>query len=73
MNIMLTIGDFGMSSVYGIDKENFESYIDQTGQTIISDETWEKVANEIGGRVDNFMDELLELLSKDYLEGEFDD
>lgn len=58
----------GMSSVYGIDKENFESYIDQSLNTHISDAQWEAVMDEINGRVDNFIDGLLELLVEDYHE-----
>lgn len=57
-----------MSNVYGIDKENFESYIDQSLNTHITDAQWEAVMDEINGRVDNFIDGLLELLVEDYHE-----
>ena len=58
----------GMSNVYGIDKENFESYIDQNLNTHITDEQWEAVMEEINGRVDNYLDNLLESLAEDYHE-----
>lgn len=57
-----------MSNVYGIDKENFESYIDQSLNTHITDAQWEAVMDEVNGRVDNFIDGLLELLVEDYHE-----
>ncbi len=55
-------------SVFGFDKENFESYLDESGQTIISEEDWEEVAREIEGRVDNFLEELIPLIATDYIE-----
>lgn len=55
-------------NVYGIDKENFESYIDQSLNTHITDEQWEAVMDEINGRVDNYIDGLLESLAEDYHE-----
>jgi hypothetical protein len=60
--------DHGMSKAYGIDKENFESYIDHTLNTHITDAQWEAVMDEIHGRVDNFIDNLLESLVEDYHE-----
>ena len=57
-----------LRSVFGFDKENFESYLDESGLTVIPDEDWEEVADEIEGRLDNFMEELLPLIAQDYLE-----
>jgi hypothetical protein len=57
-----------MSNAYGIDKENFESYIDQSLNTHITDAQWEAVMDEINGRVDNYIDGLLESLVEDYHE-----
>jgi hypothetical protein len=64
-----------MNDAYGIDKENFESYIDSTLGTRITDEQWDLVLDEIVGRVDNYMDNLLESLAQDYHEqtGLFDE
>lgn len=57
-----------MDSVYGIDKENFESYIDQSLDKHITNEQWQAVMDEIQGRVDNYIDGLLESLVEDYHE-----
>jgi hypothetical protein len=57
-----------MSDAYGIDKENFESYIDQSLNTHITDAQWDLVRDEILGRVDNYIDGLLESLVEDYNE-----
>ncbi len=57
-----------MSNAYGIDKENFESYIDQSLNTHITDAQWDLVRDEILGRVDNYIDGLLESLVEDYHE-----
>lgn len=57
-----------LDSVYDIDKENFESYIDDSLNTHITDEQWNDVADEIRGRVDNFIDGLLESLVQDFHE-----
>jgi endonuclease III len=61
--------EYGMSNAYGIDKENFESYINEDLSEQITDEQWERVADEIHGRVNNFIDGLLEELVLDYEEG----
>jgi hypothetical protein len=55
-------------NVFGFDKENFESYLDESGLTVISEEDWEEVADEIEGRIDNFLEEVLPLIANDYLE-----
>ncbi len=39
-----------MSNAYGIDKENFESYIDQSLETRITDVEWTVALDEIVGR-----------------------
>ena len=57
-----------MSNAYGIDKENFESYIDQSLETRITDVEWTVALDEIVGRVDNYLDNLLESLVEDYHE-----
>jgi hypothetical protein len=60
--------EYGMSNAYGIDKENFESYIDQSLETRITDVEWTVALDEIVGRVDNYLDNLLESLAQDYHE-----
>ena len=53
----------------GLDKENFESNLD--GITI-TEQQWEKIADEINGRVENFISELLAILAAEVQEGEWD-
>lgn len=55
------------------DKENFESWVDESGNTILSDEQWERVKDELDGRVENFLDEMIYSVVLDYREGNFDD
>jgi hypothetical protein len=42
-----------------LDKENFESYLDQSGQTTITAEQWEIVAEDIDGMLENSADEIM--------------
>lgn len=42
-----------------LDKENFESYLDQSGQTQITPEQWEIVAEDIDGTLENSADEIM--------------
>jgi hypothetical protein len=55
---------------FTLDKENFESYLDESLNTVISAEAWETVAEEIDGRLENFLDELIPLIAQQYLAGE---
>jgi len=55
---------------FTLDKENFESYLDQSLSTVISAEDWEIVAEEIDGRLENFLEELLPLIAQQFLAGE---
>lgn len=55
---------------FTLDKENFESYLDESLNTVISPEDWETVAEEIDGRLENFLDELLPLIASQFLAGE---
>jgi hypothetical protein len=56
---------------FALDKENFESYLIEG--TVISDEEWERVVDEIDGRVANYLDELLPMIVQDFEEGAFDE
>jgi hypothetical protein len=42
-----------------LDKENFESWVDETLSVKLTDEEWEKVADELDYRVANFVDSIL--------------
>ena len=55
---------------FRLEKENFESYLDESLNTVISPEDWETVAEEIDGRLENFLEELLPLIAKQFLAGE---
>jgi trimethylamine:corrinoid methyltransferase-like protein len=55
------------------DKENFETWVDETGQTVLSDVQWEKVKDELDGRVENYLDEMIYNVVIDFREGMYDD
>jgi hypothetical protein len=52
-----------------ITKPEFELWVESE----ITDSQWERIADEIEGRANNFIDELLANIMKDYREGLFDD
>jgi hypothetical protein len=56
---------------FALDKENFESYL--IDGTVISNEEWQRVVDEIDGRVANYLDELLPMIVQEFEEGEYDD
>jgi hypothetical protein len=56
---------------FALDKENFESFLDD-GVTL-TDEQWIAIADEIDGRVANYLDELLPMIVQDFEEGQYDD
>jgi hypothetical protein len=61
-----------MNKVVKIDpitKPEFELWVESE----ITDSQWEAIADEIEGRANNFIDELLANIMKDYREGLFDD
>ena len=51
--------------IQNISKEEFERWTEAP----ITDEAWEKVADEIEGRVENYLDGLLTDLLQDFREG----
>ena len=51
--------------IQNISKEEFERWTESQ----ITDEAWEKVADEIEGRVENYLDGLLTDLLQDFREG----
>jgi hypothetical protein len=54
-----------------ISKEGFEQFLDESGATVLTLEEWEKISNEIEGRVENYLDGLLADIVLDYKEGHF--
>lgn len=55
------------------DKENFESWVDESLNTRLTDEQWERVKEELDGRVENFLDEMIYNVVLDYRDGAFND
>ena len=55
------------------DKENFEIWVDESGDTVLTDEQWDKVREELDGRVENFLDEMIYQIVLDFREGHFDE
>ena len=58
-----------VAKIQEITKKEFEHW---TGDTI-TDSQWEVIADDIVGRAENFIDELLELVIQDYKEGTYDE
>jgi hypothetical protein len=62
---------------YLLDKDDFEGIIvDLHGEDktrILTQGEWEAIAKEIVGRVDNFLDNLLQEVVDDYLDGGYTD
>ena len=61
---------------YRLTKASFQDLIeDQKGlgeHYVLTDEVWERVAGEIVGRMDNFVENLLTDLVHDVLDGDYD-
>jgi hypothetical protein len=54
------------------DKENFESWVDESLNTRLTDKQWEMVREELDGRCSNFLDEMIYDVVIDFREGRFD-
>lgn len=58
---------------YRLTKQSFQDLIeDQREQYVVTDEVWERVAGEIVGRMDNFVENLLTELVHDVLDGDYE-
>lgn len=55
------------------DKENFESWVDESLSVRLTDEQWEKVREELDGRCENFLDEMIYQVVLDFREGVYDE
>jgi hypothetical protein len=55
------------------DKENFETWVDESGLTVLSDEQWEEVREELDGRLVNYLDEMIYQVVLDFREGKYDE
>jgi hypothetical protein len=58
-----------IAKIQEITKEEFEHW---TGDAI-TESQWEAIADDIVGRAENYIDELLELVIQDYKEGAYDE
>lgn len=58
-----------VAKIQEITKEQFENW---TGDTI-TESQWNAIADDIVGRAENFIDELLELVIQDYKEGTYNE
>jgi hypothetical protein len=61
-----------MFEEWQIDKENFESFLDDE-HTPLSDELWQRIIDDVEGVVSNYLDELLTRIALDIQEGHYDD
>jgi hypothetical protein len=58
---------------YRLTKQSFQDLIEDQRETyVVTDEVWERVAGEIVGRMDNFVEELLTDLVHDVIDGEYE-
>jgi hypothetical protein len=55
------------------DKENFESWVDESLQTRLTDEQWERVKDELDGRCENYLDQMIYDVVLEFREGAYDD
>lgn len=55
------------------DKENFESWVDESLETRLTDEQWERVRDELDGRCANFLDEMIYQVVLDFRDGAYND
>lgn len=55
------------------DKENFESWVDMSLETKLTDEQWERVKDELDGRVENYLDEMIYSVVKDFRDGAYNE
>jgi hypothetical protein len=59
---------------YRLTKQSFQDLIEDQRETyVVTDEVWERVAGEILGRMDNFVENLLTELVHDVLDGDYDE
>lgn len=55
------------------DKENFETWIDERLSVRLTDKQWEKIVDDLDGRVHNFLDNLIYDTVVDFREGVYDE
>jgi hypothetical protein len=55
------------------DKENFESWVDESLQTKLTDEQWDRIKDELDGRVENYLDQMIYDVVLEFREGAYDE
>jgi hypothetical protein len=60
-------------TIDAITKEEVERWVDDNGLIKLSDTQWEAVQEEIEGRINNYIDELLQDIVLDIREGVYDE
>ena len=56
-----------------ISKEDVERWVDEQGMVKLSESQWEKVADELDGRINLYIDGLLQDIVEDIREGFYDE
>ena len=60
-------------NIDSISKEDVERWADEQGSIKLSDTQWKNVADELNGRINNFIDNLLYDIIEDIREGVYDE
>lgn len=60
-------------TIDAITKEEVERWVDDNGLIKLSDNQWGRIADEIEGRINNYIDELLQDIVLDIREGVYDE
>jgi hypothetical protein len=55
------------------DKENFQSWVAEDMSIPVSDEQWERIKDELDGRVENYLDQMIYDVVLEFREGAFDE
>lgn len=55
------------------DKENFESWVDESLTTRLTDEQWERIKDELDGRVENYLDQMIYDVVLEFREGAYNE
>jgi hypothetical protein len=55
------------------DKENFESWVDESLQTRLTDEQWDRNKDELDGRVENYLDQMIYDVVLEFRDGAYNE
>lgn len=54
-------------------KEQFETWVSEDGSSVVTKKQWEKIVDDLDGRVHNFLDNLIYDVVVDFREGVYDE